>query len=80
MVHATSAHQCILTRQNVEQVTAYFSAVENLHNPLYEAVKNTKGCRLGWGRSWTGQAEESAQQVHQLTDLKQNKEWKGYRD
>ena len=35
------------TRQKVEQVKAYFSAVKNPLNPLYEAVKDTKGCRLG---------------------------------
>ena len=35
------------TRQSVEQVKAYFSAVENPHNPLREAVKNTKGYKLG---------------------------------
>ena len=39
------------TRQKVEQVKAYFSAVENPHNPLHEAVKDTKGCRLGRGKS-----------------------------
>ena len=33
------------TRQKVEQVKAYFSAVENRHNPLHEAVEDTKGCR-----------------------------------
>ena len=38
------------TRQKVEQDKAYFNAVENLH----EAVKDTKGCRLGRGKyaSW----------------------------
>ena len=30
------------TRQKVEQVKAYFSAIENPHNPLHEAVKDTK--------------------------------------
>jgi hypothetical protein len=35
---------------------AYFSAVENPHNPPHEAVKDTKGSRLG--------------QVCQLTELK----------
>ena len=39
------------TRQEVEQVKAYFSAVENPHNPPYEAVKDTKGCRLGRSKS-----------------------------
>ena len=39
------------TRQKVEQVKAYFSAIGNPHNPLHEAVKDTKGCRLGQGKS-----------------------------
>ena len=34
------------TRQNVEQVKAYFTAVENPHNQLHEAVKDTKEGRL----------------------------------
>ena len=64
------------TRQKEEQVKAYFSAVENSHNPRQEAVKDTKGCRLGWGESWMGQAEDSMiMQVCQLTELKQTKEW-----
>ena len=46
------------TRQKVEQVKAYFSAVENPHNPLREAVKDTKGCSLGRGKSWMDQAED----------------------
>ena len=66
------------TRQNVEQVKPYFSAVENPHNPLCEVVKNTKGSRLGRGKSWMGQAVESILQVCQLTELKQNKEWEQY--
>ena len=68
------------TRQKVEQVKAYFSAVENPHNPLYEAVKDTKGCRLGRGKSWVGQTEDSILQVCQLTELKQTKEWERYPD
>ena len=66
------------TRQKVEQVKAYFSAVENPHNPLHEAVKDTKGSRLGPGQSWMGQAEESILLVCQLTEVKQNKEWEKY--
>ena len=31
------------TREKVEQVKAYFSTVENPHNPLHAAVKDTKG-------------------------------------
>ena len=62
----------------------YFSAFENPHNPFHEAVKDTKGCRLGRGRSWMGQAEDSilhvchTLQVCQLTELKQTKEWERY--
>ena len=73
-VHATPMQ----TRQKVEQVKAYFSAVEKTHNPLHEAVKDTKGCRLGRGKSWMGQAEDSILQVCQLTELKQTKEWERY--
>jgi len=47
------------TRQKVEQVKAYFSAVENPNNPLHEAVKDTEGCRMGRDKSWMGQAEDS---------------------
>ena len=39
-------------RLKLEQVRAYFSAVKNLQNSLHEAVKDTKGCRLGRGKSW----------------------------
>ena len=70
-------------RQKVEQVKAYFSAVENPHHPLHEAVKDTKGCRLGrgvggGGKSWMSQAEDSILQLCHLTELKQTKEWKRY--
>ena len=73
-----SSIRSLQTRQKVEQVKAYFSAVENPHNPLHEAVKDTKGSRLGRGKSWMGQAEESILQVCQLTELKQTKEWEKY--
>ena len=53
----------------------YFSAIKNPHNPLHEAVKDTKGCRLGGGKTWMGQAEDSTQHVCNLTELKQTKEW-----
>ena len=68
------------TRQKMEQVKAYFTAIENSHNPLHEAVKDTKECRLGQGRgkSWMGQAQDSILQVSQLTELKQTKEWERY--
>ena len=66
------------TRQKVEQVKAYFSAVENPQNPLHDAVKDTKGCRQGRGKSWMDQAEDSIRQVCQLAELKQTKEWERY--
>ena len=72
--------QPMQTRHKMEQVKAYFSAVEKTHNPLHEAVKDTKGCRLGRGKSWMGQAEDSILQVCQLTELKQTKEWERYSD
>ena len=62
--------QPLKTRQKVEQVKPYLSAVENPHNPLHEAVKDTNGCRLGWVKSWMGQAEVSVLQVCQLTEPK----------
>ena len=49
----------IQIRHQVEQVKAHVSTVENPHNPLQEAVKDTEGCRLGRDKSWTGQAEDS---------------------
>ena len=66
------------TRQKVVQVKAYFITIKNPHNPLHEAVKDTKGCTLGGGKSWMGQVEELIQQVCQLTELKQTKEWERY--
>ena len=62
----------------METVDAYFSAVGNPHNPLQKALKDTKRCRLGWSKSWMGQAEVSVLQVCQLTELKQAKEWERY--
>ena len=56
------------TRQKVQQVKGYFSAVGNPHNPLHQAVKDPKGCRLGRGKSWMGQADDSILQVCQLTE------------
>ena len=66
------------TTSKVEQVKAYFSAVENPHSPSHNAVKDTQGCRLGRNKTWTGQAEDSLLQACQLTDLKQTKEWEKY--
>ena len=64
-------------RQKVEQVKAYFSAVENSHNPLHEAVKDTKGCRLARGKSWMGHAQDSILQVCQRTELNKPRNGKG---
>ena len=40
-------------------------------------MKDTKGCRLGRGKSWMGQAEASiyCMQVCELTELMQTMEW-----
>ena len=65
----------VQTRHKEEQVKAYFGAVENPHIPPHEAVKDTKECRLGRGKSWMSQAEDSVLQVCQLTELKQTKVW-----
>ena len=50
-------------RQKMEQVKAYSSAVENPHNTLSEAVKDTTWRGLGEGKSWMGQAEDSLLQA-----------------
>ena len=63
------------TRRKVEQAKAQFSTIENPRSSLHGAVRNTKGCRLGWCKSWMGQAEGPALQVWQLTELKQTQEW-----
>ena len=66
------------TRQKVEQVPCTSCAVENPHTYSDGAVKDTKGSRLGRGKSGMGQAEESIVQLCQLTELKQIKEWEKY--
>ena len=66
------------TSQKVEQVKAYFTAVENPYSPLHEAMKDTKGCRLARGKSWMGETEDSIVQVCQLTEFKETKEWERY--
>ena len=55
------------TRQKVEQVIAYFSAVGNSH----------KGCRLARGKSWMGHAQDSILQVCQRTELNKPRNGKG---
>ena len=63
-------------RRKVEQVKAYLNAMQNPKNPLQDAVKEEKGCRLARGKSWTGQAAQSTQHVCGLTDLKQVRDWR----
>ena len=70
----------VQTRQKMEKTKAYFIDVENHHSPLHEAVKDTKGCRLGRAKSWMGPTEDSILQVCQLTELKQTKSGKGSGD
>ena len=57
------------TKHKVEQVKAYLNAMQNTKNPLRDAVKEEKGCRLAWGESWMGPA--SIQDVCSLAELKQ---------
>ena len=47
-------------------------------NPLHDAVKEDKGCRLARDKSWMGQAEQSIQHGCDLTELKQMREWEKY--
>ena len=70
--------QPMQTRQKAEQFKEYFSAIKTPNNPLHKAMKDTKGSRLGRGKSWMGQAEDPILQVCQLTELKQTKEWERY--
>ena len=63
------------TRHKVEQVKAYLNAMQNPKNPLHDAAKEEKGCRLARGKSWMGQAEQSIQHVCSLTELKQVRDW-----
>ena len=63
------------TRHEVEQVTAYHNAKQNPKNPLHNAVKEEKGCRLARGKPWMGKAEQSTQHVCGLTDLKEVRDW-----
>ena len=49
--------------------------MQNPKNPLHDAVKEEKGCRLARGKSWMGQAEQSIQHVCSLTELKQVRDW-----
>ena len=44
-------------------------------NPLHDAVKEEKGCRLARGKPKMGQAEQSIQHVCGLSELKQVRDW-----
>ena len=44
--HEVHANYKPPTNANQTENGAYFSAIENPHNPLHEAVKDTKWCRL----------------------------------
>ena len=59
------------TRHKVEQVKAYLNAMQHPKNPLHDAVKEEKGCRLTTGKSWISHAEQSIQHVCSLAELKQ---------
>ena len=50
-------------RRKVEQVKVYLSAMQNPKNPLHDAAKDEKECRLARGKSWIGQVEQSIQHV-----------------
>ena len=63
------------TRHKVEQVKEYLNAMQNPKNPLHDAVKEEKGCRLARGKSWMDQAEQLIQHVCSLTELKQVRDW-----
>ena len=63
------------TRHKMEQVKAYLNAMQNPKNPLHDAVKEEKGCRLARGKLWMGQAEQSIQYVCSLAELKQVRDW-----
>ena len=62
-------------RHKVEQVKAYLNKIQNPKNPLHDAVKEEKGCRLARGKSQMGQAVQSIQHVRSLAELKQVRDW-----
>ena len=62
-------------RHKVEQVKAYLNALQNPKNPLHDAVKEEKGCRLARGKSWMGQAEQSIQHECGSAELNQVRDW-----
>ena len=63
------------TKQKVEHVEECFNTVRSSYNPLLDAMKNGGECRLGHGKFWLGQADESIPRLRQVTELKLIKEW-----
>ena len=63
------------TRHKVEQIKEYLNTMQNPKNPLHDAVKEEKGCRLARGKSWLGQAEQWNQHVCGFAELKQVRDW-----
>ena len=59
----------------MHEVKAYLNTIQNPKNPLHDAVKEEKGCRLARGKSWMGQAEQSTQLVCILAERKQVRDW-----
>ena len=47
------------TRHKVEQVKECLNAMQNLKDPLHDAIKEEKVCRLARGKSWMAQTEQS---------------------
>ena len=49
----------IETRHKVEQIKAYLNAMQNPKNPLHDAIKVDKGCRLA-SHGWAKQNSQSS--------------------
>ena len=63
------------SRHKVEHVKVYLNEMQNPKNPLYDAVKEEKGCRLVRGKSWMSQSEQSIQHVCRLEEPKKVTDW-----
>ena len=61
----------------LESVKRLSAKIQNPHNPLHAAVKDTKGYRLG-GASLGGSSRGLNTASMQLTELKQTTEWERY--
>ena len=66
------------TRHKVAQIKAYLNAMQNPKNPLHDAVKEEKGCRLARSKSWMGQTEQLIQRGFSLAELKQVRDWENF--